>query len=483
MRINDIVNRWGSVKGLGGRVKNYFGRTISPNNIERVDFSKRRGNGAGLLYALLAAAVIYAMAYVNVNKSKAETIDIPEGWGVPEINQFFQNFQHSADDTDTINLPRNKEYHVYAPYTPGFVIPDFTNNVIWNWNGSQLIGPGKDNDEYGINVGGCRNLTINDPNVKNFQVYIKIGGDDPYGPEYENVQVIRGYCDTESGLGHTNVYGDGSVLSNSILLKDSIIEVDFIGVKYATLNAPTIKGFTKFVKNENVTANIREGGIYARLPRVTQVLPLNVGALEAEVGELLGSDPNSFQYVALTGSATSLFPPDQQGDLESPMWVAQENVENPYLNANKHCFEVADMNFVPGTYTPDVNSSPLVVKDEGGRVIGYLGSTPPPVEGDLDGDGDVDFKDYGVLANSIGSKPGDANWNEECDIVEDNEINYKDLEKFRSQWLWDIYFLKENGGLLSSKATNLPEGQLSPGENDYAVVSNDVSAEIIIPFS
>ena len=391
---------------------------------------------------------ITALFSLCADISKAETFNIPESWTVQQVNEFFQNFEHSEDPTDTINLPNSKVYGVEFGQ-PGLLIPDGVNDVIVDGNDSWIDGPGKDNYRFGLQIGGCRNLTVKNLNIKDFQFFIKIGGDDPYGPEYENIQLIRLYGDAEVGLGHTNVYGDGSVRSNSILLKDSIIEADIIGVDYASLNSPTIKGYTKFVKNENVTANIREGGIYAKLPRVNQIVPLSEGGFEAEVGELLGSDPNFVQFVALTGSAQSLFPPDQQDDLHSPMWVIQAGTENPYINPDNYCFYVSDLNFVPGTYIPDVNSSPLVIKDGQGKVIGYVGAIPPKIEGDLGGDGDVDGKDYGILSNSWGSKPGDDNWNEKCDIVKDNIIDEKDLEKFCGQWLWDIYFLKENGGLLS----------------------------------
>jgi hypothetical protein len=61
--------------------------------------------------------------------------------------------------------------------------------------------------------------------------------------------------------------------------------------------------------------------------------------------------------------------------------------------------------------------------------------TQPPV-GDFDDDGDVDFEDFAILAAAWRSQPGDANWNPDCDISEqDNFIDLDDLYVFCYNWL------------------------------------------------
>jgi hypothetical protein len=63
--------------------------------------------------------------------------------------------------------------------------------------------------------------------------------------------------------------------------------------------------------------------------------------------------------------------------------------------------------------------------------------TEPIVDGDFDDDGDVDFKDFAVLAAAWLSRPGDANWNVACDISipKDNIIDECDLVVFCDNWL------------------------------------------------
>jgi hypothetical protein len=63
--------------------------------------------------------------------------------------------------------------------------------------------------------------------------------------------------------------------------------------------------------------------------------------------------------------------------------------------------------------------------------------TEPSIDGDFDDDGDVDFKDFAVLAAAWLSRPEDANWNADCNIStpKDNIIDEYDLMVFCDNWL------------------------------------------------
>jgi len=50
-------------------------------------------------------------------------------------------------------------------------------------------------------------------------------------------------------------------------------------------------------------------------------------------------------------------------------------------------------------------------------------------KGDVNGDGNVNVLDLITIANSIGSKPGQPDWNPNADIREDETINVLDLIK------------------------------------------------------
>ncbi len=70
-------------------------------------------------------------------------------------------------------------------------------------------------------------------------------------------------------------------------------------------------------------------------------------------------------------------------------------------------------------------------------VLGSVASEP--LTGDFEPDCDVDFVDVAILAEAWQSQFGEPNFNEDCDIVPDNEINAKDLEQLIMNWLADAF--------------------------------------------
>ncbi len=65
-----------------------------------------------------------------------------------------------------------------------------------------------------------------------------------------------------------------------------------------------------------------------------------------------------------------------------------------------------------------------------------LGITEP-ISGDLDDNGQVDFRDYAIFGAAWESQPGQQNWNPACEMSEpkDNIINLPDLAEFSANWL------------------------------------------------
>ncbi|MHC4571856.1 MAG: dockerin type I domain-containing protein [Planctomycetota bacterium] len=55
---------------------------------------------------------------------------------------------------------------------------------------------------------------------------------------------------------------------------------------------------------------------------------------------------------------------------------------------------------------------------------------------DFNDDGVVNSLDYIVLAKAWRTVPTDGNYNEVCDLFDDNFIDRKDLDLFTAEWLW-----------------------------------------------
>ena len=60
--------------------------------------------------------------------------------------------------------------------------------------------------------------------------------------------------------------------------------------------------------------------------------------------------------------------------------------------------------------------------------------------GDVNGDGVIDMKDLDLFKVAYYTKPGDPNWNPDCDFNGDGTVNYK-----------DFFILAANFGKVSTK--------------------------------
>lgn len=62
---------------------------------------------------------------------------------------------------------------------------------------------------------------------------------------------------------------------------------------------------------------------------------------------------------------------------------------------------------------------------------------------DFDEDGTVNFIDYAILAAAWQSEPNDGNYDEDCDLEDNNSIDYNDLALFCEDWLWQAGWEEE----------------------------------------
>lgn len=67
-----------------------------------------------------------------------------------------------------------------------------------------------------------------------------------------------------------------------------------------------------------------------------------------------------------------------------------------------------------------------------------ISNTDMTIRGDFEPDGDVDLRDFAVLAAAWLSDPGDSHWNSACDISnpKDSIVDYFDLKVFVNHWLY-----------------------------------------------
>ncbi len=123
---------------------------------------------------------------------------------------------------------------------------------------------------------------------------------------------------------------------------------------------------------------------------------------------------------------------------------------NSYYSYDGYCL-VSDMgidrvllSFADSTYGDPLywsdSYNPGIYLAEGVPNIKLIGTVPAePLTGDIERDCDVDFVDVAIMADAWLSQSGEPGFNEDCDIVPDNEINGEDLEQLVTNWLADAF--------------------------------------------
>jgi len=117
----------------------------------------------------------------------------------------------------------------------------------------------------------------------------------------------------------------------------------------------------------------------------------------------------------------------------NPLFYNDPNDPNNYhLDVNSPCIDAGDTDFTGETGETDIDGEERVLN---GRVdMGADEYYWSP--GDFDKDGFVNFIDYSILAAAWQSELGEGNYNDDCDLEDNNNIDYNDLALFCDDWLW-----------------------------------------------
>jgi len=117
----------------------------------------------------------------------------------------------------------------------------------------------------------------------------------------------------------------------------------------------------------------------------------------------------------------------------NPLFYNDPNDPNNYhLDVNSPCIDAGDLSFTAETDETDIDGEERVVNgcvDMGADE--YYWSPA-----DFDEDGNVNFIDYAVFAAAWKSESGQGNYNDDCDLEDNNSIDYNDLALFCDDWLW-----------------------------------------------
>jgi hypothetical protein len=142
-----------------------------------------------------------------------------------------------------------------------------------------------------------------------------------------------------------------------------------------------------------------------------------------------------------------------QGNIHSNPHFVYEPNNNYHLRFNSPCIDTGDSNVVEANETDIDGYRRLMDGDGNGTYIVDRGASEycnSPA--DFDDSCDVDLFDYAIFVSAWKSTDSNSNYNEKCDLWDDNTIDYKDLGLFCDEWLYwmcrdkDLIMAMSGGG-------------------------------------
>jgi len=225
--------------------------------------------------------------------------------------------------------------------------------------------------------------------------------------------------------GNTNngIYGKDMSDTSAIVMKNNWIYKN--GGSGIRLNCDFYEELDSVIQNNTIVDNDDYG---VESPGYFEVLTNCI---------IWGNDEGSLEYPDYHNVKYSCIEDGYAGGTniisDNPLFYNAPNDPNNYhLDVNSPCIDAGDPSFTAEIDETDIDGEERVLK---GRVdMGADEYYWSP--GDIDEDGFVNFIDYSILAGAWQSESGEGNYNDDCDLEDNNSIDYNDLALFCDDWLW-----------------------------------------------
>jgi hypothetical protein len=256
------------------------------------------------------------------------------------------------------------------------------------------------------------------------------------------------------GGGMRNVASSGVIVTNCIfwnnvvgeILNDSntcSLNVYYSDVKGGWSGEGNIDKDPCFYSVEDSSGSWTENATYDSSSFQSTLTDENADwAVNELAGRFVNPDTNqALQFFIVSNDVNTI---NVLGNVES---IAGEGdpyqIYDYHLTVDSVCI---DAGYPQGDYTgwKDIDGEPRVFDgDANGTGIVDMGADEyywSPA--DINGDGFVNFFDYAFFASAWQSEPNDPNYNEDCDLEDNNLIDYKDIALFCEDWLWQTAWAK-----------------------------------------
>jgi parallel beta-helix repeat protein len=132
---------------------------------------------------------------------------------------------------------------------------------------------------------------------------------------------------------------------------------------------------------------------------------------------------------------------------DDPKFMNPDDPNDLHIGANSPCIDAGNpyINYDDET---DIDGEDRTIDgDSNGTEIVDIGAdeyywSPADFNNPDSRDGFVNFIDYAIFAQAWDSNTSDSKWNPECDLADDDIIDYQDLDLFCEDWLWQAGWAK-----------------------------------------
>jgi hypothetical protein len=181
---------------------------------------------------------------------------------------------------------------------------------------------------------------------------------------------------------------------------------------------------TPFVRNNTICGNPTYG-IEVGAPNYTEPNILNCIIYGNAGGDLQRPSGTfaSVNYCCLQDSNSGT------GNIVVDPCFVNADANDFHLASNSPCIDAGDPGFEPEPNETDIDGNVRVIGEEVDMGADEFWAT------DFSRDGLVNFVDYAMLAAAWHTEPNDANYDDDCDLQDNNNIDFNDLGLFCGDWL------------------------------------------------
>ncbi len=298
----------------------------------------------------------------------------------------------------------------------------------------------QDNDDYGINC--------DDSNSNITNCLIEGSYNDGINCDDSNANITNCLIRDNGGSG---IYCQATVAGIEIEIKNNLIHnngTDGSGTGIYLYSYQLFSPFSVLIRNNTIVNNITHGissdhdittnpPIINNSPIISNCIIWGNGTNDSHnlYSRIWYSTFDYVDYCCIEGGGY-----DGEGNIDDdPLFYDDPNDPNNYhLAPGSPCIDAGDPNFADFNET-DIDGEPRIVdgNEDGIEQVDMGADEFYWSPADFDRNEIVNFIDYCVLASAWQTNPNDNDYNDICDLADNNSIDNNDLDIFCDDWLWE----------------------------------------------